>query len=272
MTSHFGVRLIMAATALLALPTGNAAVHAQAARAEANQLHAAIENGDVEALRYWLTARHVDPDAPNADQPDVTPLARCLVLASRVLDGPSATPAPPGAPPSPGLRTLQDMVALLDAHGATLAEPDRRRFSAPVLRWYDDAVGHAAATDAPAPTPAIAGPPPPAVPSKPASPQPPEPEQPSAAAPATPPSWLATVSIAPDPKKPCNGTGHRVFLQNGTTLAIVANVTTSEDATAGAKARSRTHRYAVDPQGVWELGCDVSAHGATVRYELTDWK
>src|SRR5262245_15191959 len=38
--------------------------------AEANQLHAAIVNGDVESLRYWLEARHTDPSSANASEPD----------------------------------------------------------------------------------------------------------------------------------------------------------------------------------------------------------
>ena len=62
---------------------------AQAApHADANQLHAAIVNGDVESLRYWLTVRHAAVSAANAAEPDVTPLQRCLGLAARVLDAP----------------------------------------------------------------------------------------------------------------------------------------------------------------------------------------
>src|SRR5262245_35991293 len=58
--------------------------------AEANQLHAAIVNGDVESLRYWLEARHADASSANASEPDVTPVERCLGLAARVLDGTTA--------------------------------------------------------------------------------------------------------------------------------------------------------------------------------------
>ena len=57
-----------------------------APHADANQLHAAIVNGDVESLRYWLTVRHANVSAANAAEPDVTPLQRCLGLAARVLD------------------------------------------------------------------------------------------------------------------------------------------------------------------------------------------
>lgn len=57
--------------------------------AEANQLHAAIVNGDVESLRYWLQVRHADASSANTTEPDVTPLERCLGLVARVLDGPS---------------------------------------------------------------------------------------------------------------------------------------------------------------------------------------
>src|SRR5262249_34205010 len=58
--------------------------------AEANQLHAAIVNGDVESLRYWLEARHADASSANGSEPGVTPLERCLGLAANVLDAPAA--------------------------------------------------------------------------------------------------------------------------------------------------------------------------------------
>ena len=59
------------------------------ARRDANQLHAAIVNGDVESLRYWLQVRHADASSANTTEPDITPLERCLGLVARVLDGPS---------------------------------------------------------------------------------------------------------------------------------------------------------------------------------------
>src|SRR3954468_4995728 len=71
------------------------------ARAEANQLHAAIVNGDVAALQYWLTVRYADASAASDEAPGVTPLARCLGLAARVLDGPekAQTDSAPAALP-----------------------------------------------------------------------------------------------------------------------------------------------------------------------------
>jgi hypothetical protein len=52
--------------------------------AEANQLHAAIVNGDVESLRYWLTVRHADASAANAAEPGIT---QCRLDRSRLGQG-----------------------------------------------------------------------------------------------------------------------------------------------------------------------------------------
>src|SRR5512132_4418303 len=83
----------------LVVPGAARTVRAQAQaqglpHAQANQLHAAIANGDVEALRYWLTVRHADPNAASDQDPGVTPLARCLALAGRVLDEPQGQRSP----------------------------------------------------------------------------------------------------------------------------------------------------------------------------------
>ena len=108
-------------------------------RADANQLHAAIVNGDVESLRYWLNDRHADASAANAAEPDITPLGRCVGLAARTLD------ATDNSSPVVRLSTLQAMVTLLYQHGARLSDAERRRLSGPALRWYDDAVSTPAA-------------------------------------------------------------------------------------------------------------------------------
>ena len=92
--------------------------------AEANQLHAAIVNGDVESLRYWLETRHADASGANAGEPGVTPLARCLGLAAKVLDAPPASgrDSSANAPHVVSLRILQEMVMLLHGHGASLTD------------------------------------------------------------------------------------------------------------------------------------------------------
>ena len=80
--------LAILATCLLIACWGGAHSNARAQaapHADANQLHVALINGDVESLRYWLTVRHADVSAANAAEPDVTPLQRCLGLAARVL-------------------------------------------------------------------------------------------------------------------------------------------------------------------------------------------
>src|SRR5262245_40041594 len=118
--------------------------------AEANQLHAAIVNGDVESLRYWLEIRHADASSANASEPDVTPLERCLGLATRVLDVPpdGERGSPEIAANAVSLRVLQQIVMLLHTHGARLTEADRQHFSGPVVRWYDDAVSPSVAPPA----------------------------------------------------------------------------------------------------------------------------
>ncbi len=129
-------RLAMVVTCLLIgwRTVGHPSAQAQAPHADANQLHEAIVNGDVESLRYWLTVRHADVSAANAAEPDVTPLERCLGLAARVLDAPpdANRESTERSSPSVGLRTLQSLVTLLHDHGAQVAEVDRRRFSGPV--------------------------------------------------------------------------------------------------------------------------------------------
>jgi len=242
--------------------------------AEANQLHAAIENGDVDALRYWLAVRHVDPNAPASARPGVTPLAHCLRLAARVLDGPASQPAGGTAPASPpvGLRVLQDMVTLLDEHGAHLADGDRQRFSAPVLRWYEDAVSRpdAATSHTPATAPAEmtaapeTAPAPPTTSSQPANAA--ESDQ------AGPFSGKGLVVLVLDPRKECNHTGHLVFLENRMSVAVSATVSTYRDAKGRSKPRTSTDTYAVGPESSWTLGCDVTKDGAPVRYALESWQ
>jgi hypothetical protein len=264
-----GQRWAALVVCLYAVTPGATAIVARQAdsHAEANQLHAAIDNGDVDALRYWLSNRHADANAPNAHDPDVTPLARCLALAARVLDGsaPTQTQAATGdassAGPVIGLRTLQEMVALLDDHGARLTDADKRRFSAPVLRWYADAVS----------PPAAASPKPPSEPDAPATP-PPASTTPPEPAKSTRPPKPALVVISPDPRKACNGIGHRLFLLNKTEMAITATVTTYTNAPSQSNPSSSTSTYIVGPSGSWELGCNASADGGSVRYELNGWK
>jgi hypothetical protein len=245
---------------------------AQAApHADANQLHVAIVNGDVESLRYWLTVRHADVSAANAAEPDVTPLQRCLGLAARVLD------APPGADrhsdessnPSVGLRTLQSMVTLLHDHGARVDEVDRRRFSGPVLRWYDDAVSRSGPAEtepgsAPADSPASA----------PVSP-PPAPSVQPAGAPANQPAFglrLKPVFTTMSPRESCNGGGHAVYLVNQSQLSVTANVTMFVDAPEKTNGDQKKDTYTVNPDSSWRLGCDTSKDGRSVRYVLDAWR
>jgi hypothetical protein len=218
--------------------------------AEADQLHAAIINGDVEALRYWLETRHADASAANTSEPEVTPLERCLGLAARVLDVPPAgqrgSSEVPDHPVS--LRVLQEMVTLLDRHGARLTDADRKHFSGPVLRWYDDAVPLGVA-------PAPAG------------------GNPTASS-----SnrdlrvRLARVAITIDSRASCNGSGHAVYLVNETELSVTATVTTYEDGAQPANRDGKSGSYTVDPGSLWRLGCDTDANGHRVRYELTRWR
>jgi hypothetical protein len=228
-----------------------------AAHAEANQLHAAIVNGDLESLRYWLTVRHADASAANDAEPDVTPLVRCLGLAARVLgtppDGDRDSRERAGG--SVNLRTLQDMVTLLHDQGARLGEEDRRRFAGPVLRWYDDAVSSrsTAAGASAAPTP---------------------PAQP-AAAPANQPFLTLggkPLAFSTSPRESCNGKGHAVYLVNRSELTVTANVTTSVDATENTSASRQRDTYTVNPDSVWRLGCDTSKDGRPVHYVLDAWR
>jgi hypothetical protein len=214
-------------------------------RAAANQLHAAIVNGDVESLRYWLDVRHADASAANAAEPDVTPLERCVGLAARTLGAP-ATKAGDASGPAVGLRALQDMAALLHEHGARLTDAERSQFAEPVLRWYDDAVSP---SSKPAPAPA--------------------------AEPSSKPSiafGVATVLVETEPRESCNGSGHAVYLVNQKDLSITAIVTTHEDVEGTAKGRETRATHAVDADGSWRLGCDVSADGRRVRYVLDNWR
>ena len=234
---------------------------AQAApHAEANQLHGAIVNGDVESLRYWLTVRHADASAANDAEPDVTPLGRCLGLAARVLgtsaDADRDSQERSNRPVS--LRTLQDMVTLLHEHGARLVEVDRRRFAGPVLRWYDDAVSPRSVADE----------------TKPGAAPPAPPVQP-AAAPATQPLLSLgrkPVSVSTSPRESCNGKGHAVYLVNQSELSVTANVTTLVDATETTNGSQQRDTYTVNPDGVWRLGCDTLKDGRPVHYVLNTWR
>jgi len=227
------------------------------ARAEANQLHAAIVNGDVESLRYWLTDRHADASAANAAEPDVTPLERCVGLAARTLgDAPPAGERAPRDTSSPvvSLRTLQAMVTLLYQHGARLTDAERRRFDGPALRWYDDTVS----------TPAAPAPPPHA-----------DSAPPAAADRSNKPAvtlGLANVVLKTEPRESCNGVGHAVYLVNYTQLSVRANVTIYEDAAGTTSGRLRSDSYTLDPDSSWRLGCDASTDGRSVRYELKAWR
>ena len=245
-------RLAILVTGLLIIWSGGAYSNARAQtapHADANQLHVAIVNGDVESLRYWLTVRHADVSAANAAEPDVTPLQRCLGLAARVLDPPPDAARNPNesSSPSVGLRTLQSMVTLLHDHGARVAEVDRPRFSGPVLRWYDDAVS-----------------PPPAAPAV----------QP-AAAPANQPVIglvLKPVFTATSSRESCNGGGHAVYLVNQSQLSVVAHVTMFVDAKENTNGKQESESYTVNPDSSWRLGCDTSKDGRSVRYVLNAWR
>ena len=224
--------------------------------AEANQLHAAIVNGDVESLRYWLTDRHADASAANAAEPDITPLERCVGLAARTLDAPPAGEREPRETSSPvvSLRTLQAMVALLYQHGARLTDADRGRFSGPVLRWYDDTVS----------TPAAPAPPAHAAPALPAAAD-------RSSKPAV-TFGLTTVVVTTNPRESCNGVGHVVYLVNYTQRSVRANVTMYEDAAGTTNGSRKSDSYTLDPDSSWRLGCDASTDGRSVRYVLNAWR
>jgi hypothetical protein len=218
--------------------------------AEANQLHASIVNGDVETLRYWLDTRHADASRPNASEPDVTPLERCLGLSALVLDVPPAgdRTARDVAAHTVSLDVLQEMVKLLHEHGARLADADRHRFSEAVLKWYD-AVSPSVAPQA-----------------KPVS-------NPSASSSKDELRIrLARVAITIDSRASCNGSGHAVFLVNETELSVTGTVKTYEDGGEPASRDGKTDDYTVDPGSTWRLGCDTTTDGRHVRYELTRWR
>ena len=248
------VSLAMLLTCLSVLCWGGVAtVRAQGdPRAEANQLHTAIANGDVESLRYWLDVRHADASAANAAEPDVTPLKRCVGLAARTLDG-SRTGEGQTPAPVVSLRTLQTMATLLYEHGARLTDADRAQFTGPVLRWYDDAVS---TPTAPAQTRA-----------EPARTTPAPSSKSSAIA-----FGGATVLVKAEPRESCNGNGHAVYLVNQTQLSITANVTTLEDAAGTTNGRQKRDSYTVDADSSWRLGCNASTDGRSVRYVLNDWR
>jgi hypothetical protein len=216
-------------------------------RADANQLHAAIVNGDVESLRYWLNDRHANASAANAAEPAITPLGRCVGLAARTLG------ATHDSSPVIRLSTLQAMVTLLYQRGARLSDAERRQFSGPTLRWYDDTVSTPAA-------PASAS------------------KAPAAAAPtdgSSKPAFtvgLADVVVTTNPRESCNRTGHAVFLVNHTQLSVTASVTISEDAVGATSPIPKSDSYTVDPDSSWRLGCDTSTDGRSVRYVMQGWR
>jgi len=224
--------------------------------AEANQLHAAIVNGDVESLRYWLQVRHADASSADVTEPDVTPLERCLDLATRVLDAPPV--GEPGlretAAHPVSLRVVQEMVTLLHEYGARLTDADRKHFSGAVLRWYEDAV-----------SPTVAPPP-----AKPAA------KPTGAATSSRKPDLrirLAGIAITIESRVSCNSTGHAVYLVNETELSVTATVTTTyEDGDETAGRGGKSDEYVVDRGSSWRLGCDTSTSGRRVRYELTRWR
>ncbi len=223
--------------------------------AEANQLHTAIVNGDVESLRYWLEVRHADASTPNASEPAVTPLERCLGLAARVLDPPAAgnRDARDIVAPAVSLRVLQAMVLLLHAHGASLTDADRQHFSGAVLRWYDDAAK-------------------PSVEPPPASPAGNPAGAPAASSTPGPRIGLTRITITVDSRASCNGSGHPVYLVNDTQLSVTATVTTYDAGAQPASGGGKSDSYTVDPGSSWRLGCDTSADGRRLRYELTRWR
>jgi hypothetical protein len=243
-----------------------ASAQSQAAgRAEANQLHAAIVNGDLESLRYWLDVRHADPAAPNDSEPDVTPIARCVRMAARVLDTPSADDR---VTPAVGLRVLADMVLLLHQHHAQLSESERQRVSGPALRWYDDAISPAGA---PAKAPAPPAAPEPAPPASTTATSSDDPKKPSGGGGVLQILTKSTAVVVTLGRQRCNGTGHLVYLTNHNALPISATVEVVEDATSANPAR-RTENVTVGPENTWELGCDASKTGRPTSYVLKGWR
>jgi len=223
--------------------------------AEANQLHSAIINGDVDSLRYWLEVRHADASTANASEPGVTPLERCLGLAARVLDPPPAGDRDSRdiAAPAVSLRVLQAMVVLLHAHGASPTDSDRQHFSGAVLRWYDDAVS-------------------PSVEPPPAGPTVDPTRAPATSSASGPRIGLTRITITVDARASCNGSGHPVYLVNETQLSVTATVTTYDAGAQTASVGGKSDSYTVDPGTSWRLGCDTAADGRRLRYELTRWR
>jgi hypothetical protein len=220
-----------------------------------------------------LTVRHADASTANAAEPDVTPLQRCLSLAARVLDAsPDADRhSHESVNPPVGLRTLSSMVTLLYEHGARVAEVDRRQFSGPVLRWYDDAVSPRSgpAGNEPDTTPDS-----PRSPSAPAAPPPAPPVQP-AAPPANQPVLsllLKPVFTTISPRESCNGSGHAVYLVNQSQLSVTAKVTMFVEASEKTNGNQKSDTYTINPDNAWRLGCDTSKDGRSVRYVLDAWR
>jgi len=225
------------------------------AGAEANQLHTAIVNGDVESLRYWLEVRHADASSANTAEPDVTPLERCVGLAARSLDGRAAKRGSrENAAPAVSLPALQEIARLLHEHGARLTDADRQHVSGAVLRWYDEAVSSSAAP--PPATPAANPPSPPA----------------SSDKPVLRIGLSGAVAITVDSRASCNGSGHPVYVVNHTELSVMAFVTAYEDGAQTSSAPGKSDSYTVDANGSWRLGCDTAPDGRHVRYELTRWR
>jgi hypothetical protein len=79
------------------------------------------------------------------------------------------------------------------------------------------------------------------------------------------------VLVKTESRESCNGKGHAVYLVNQKELSITANVTIHEDE-AGTSGRQTRETHAVDAEGSWRLGCDVSKDGRSVRYVLNDWR
>jgi len=249
---------MIAGCLLLAVCQGAIAIAASqpSAGAEANQLHGAIVNGDVESVRYWLQVRHADASRANTVEPDVTPLERCLGLAARAVDAPAAAGrgSRESAAPAVSLPALLEIVSLLHEHGARLTDADRRHFSGAVLRWYDEVLSR---PDAPQSAGPAANPPnAPAASSK----------------PVVSIGLRGAVAITVDARASCNGSGHPVYVVNQTDLSVTAFVMTYQDGGQGASGGGKSDSYIVDANGSWRLGCDTTTDGRHVRYELTRWR
>lgn len=146
----------LAIALLAAAVTSSAQPRASTNPVESLQLHAAIEYGDPELLRYLLDDGAVAPDALDVLE-RITPLQRCLRLAARVVDrkpsdrnirrgpgGVSPSPVTRGRPTgtgvSFGIQTVDEMVRILHQYGARLTPSERSEFSAAVLNWYQGVI------------------------------------------------------------------------------------------------------------------------------------